>query len=262
MKLTIDGIDYIHGATHAGLDCWLKAALVPAMEVSYYLGQPIGDWCKDQLIRYLAGPDEYRNEDVVITDANDTRKRWPLKNMHRDTYTTKKTDKLPERAAGDEWPKYIANKSSMAIIHSAGKVTTHYANGKITHGYAGAVRAWLYAVAHQERGCKPITPTEAAQWLRANGHAAEADKIEPRHPSAGQAGASGVRVWRDRAMNRVSIGSECYTRYTCGWEHNSMSAAVMCTGATEITNTPEAAAIVNDLCEWVPSAAAIINAKG
>ena len=83
MKITHNNKTYIDAATHAGLRCWVTQELVDKNEaMPGWLG-PMGDYAEDELIRYAVDPDGYRHGNILITDIEDHRKHWPLRNTHR-----------------------------------------------------------------------------------------------------------------------------------------------------------------------------------
>lgn len=290
MKLNIDGRDYELGATHAGLDCWLSEGRVKLHERNAKHIGSAGDFARDEIIRYLANPDDFNTNvpqhGVLITDANDTRKRWPLRNQHR-SYHTRKTEKLPDRGANAAiaaentdaklrhygaapvspapgWPRWLTNGNSIARLNSAKRGDGMY--------YGKTVAVTLGEAWWDGFGTRPITEAAAITWLKANGHesvAAELERTgERRPPAAGQAGAT-ARVWKLRsgpdcfnfAMHRVDADNAGWRKDRHrGWEP-SPSTTPLCSGALDYTELfgPEAAAIVNDLCKWVPSAAAILG---
>lgn len=83
----------------------------------------------------------------------------------------------PEHGEG-EWPKYLMATSGGLAIHSSNANSRWFPdNGAAPypskHPYSGRTGDGEYALAYI-----PITPTEAAEWLRAKGHPEEAARIE------------------------------------------------------------------------------------
>lgn len=84
-KITIDGREYILGAVHAGVACYISKTSVASMEQR--CGFCPGDYAHDEIQRYLVNPNEYpgagkRTLYLVMVDADNPERLWPHMNEH------------------------------------------------------------------------------------------------------------------------------------------------------------------------------------
>lgn len=215
-----NGTEYLKGAEWAGLTCWLEAGMVAYGEAHLHVSNH-GDHAKDEIIRYLSDPDTYKRDGgILITD--DRMKLWPLRNTHkrpsgdaqREHVTQGSTEpKAPVDSAagspaqpsdkGDEWPRYSLCSATdgrgvryqqLFVFTAFNRADVFYcANSTIcddTRVQRGYKTRWDYEARKENETDgmrdldvrKGIPPTEAAKWLRENGHEAEAAKIEADDP--------------------------------------------------------------------------------
>lgn len=87
--------------------------------------------------------------------------------------------KPADSAPTSEWPKWTSHtyKGEVTEIHCwDSEVARRYFNGPTKH--VGLLTGTPYSATPKLAYRKPITPTEAAKWLRANGHEKVADEID------------------------------------------------------------------------------------
>lgn len=187
MQKNIDGIMYEHGAEHAGLTLWIENEMVRDMETNTYVGKLTGDWCNDELINYLVDPDTYKRPGVLITDERG--KKWPLRNTHRGgpkggsvsadvagstpaASTSSPAPVLAQQPSGGEWPKWFMGDTTRSLLFRYDNAAGDGCS--FTNWTPGHVVAWKSQTVYGT----PITESEAAQWLRANGHESVAAELE------------------------------------------------------------------------------------
>jgi hypothetical protein len=119
--MIINNTEYIHGADHAGLTAWIRESLVLKNEKSRRLGNhptgAPGDYCKDEIIRYLADPDSYRHNWLLITDER--MRPWPLRNMHRRGGRPEAQAPAPMEAAHSSVVKSVSTPAPVCAPASA-----------------------------------------------------------------------------------------------------------------------------------------------
>lgn len=131
------------------------------------------------------------------------------------------SDAKPDRSPApvppaDEWPRYVLTAQLTRYdSRTHGCWWDEGRTGCPTTALAFDIDSRL-----KLSGAREITPTEAAAWLRANGHAAEADKVEPAR------GEDSWRVWKLTgchyvcfALHRIDAGTKGYREdRRNGWE--------------------------------------------
>jgi hypothetical protein len=141
--MIINNIEYIHGADHAGLTIWISRDEADQNEKRGV--HMLGDLLKDELICYLANPDDWYERGprrgLLITDER--MRPWPLRNMHRGGGSNRR------EATPQGKPAVRPTQGSPAPVCAPASAEASYPGVRTYRDCADWEVVWVYADTYQ-----------------------------------------------------------------------------------------------------------------